>query len=473
MTDWRIEKDFLGEVKIPKERYWGIHTQRALNNFPYNNKKIPFEFIQGIVYVKKAAILTNWELEFIDDKIKDALILACDDILEGNLKEEFPLDILQGGAGTSLNMNINEVLANRALEILGYEKGRYDIIHPIETVNKNQSTNDVVPTGLRVASLFLLDKLSEKIAKLQGAFQVKEKEFTKILKIGRTELQSAVPITLGMEFSGYSEAISRDRWRVWKSQERIRVSNLGGTAIGTGIAADRDYIYLVIEKLRELINLNISRAENLIGQTAFIDDFVEVSGILKAHASNLIKISNDLRLLNLLGEIKLPPRQTGSSIMPSKINPVILESIIQSGIKVISNDKIITETASFSTLQIIEFLPLLGSTMIESLKMLIVANEILTDYVLEIKANEKKCLENLINSPTLITLFIPIIGYRKAEELIKEYYNTQTNISIGEFFKQKLGEEVFNRVLDPYYITSLGYRRDLIEKLKQNLKNNI
>ncbi len=253
----------------------------------------------------------------------EAIINACDEIAKGRFSDQFPVDALQGGAGTSTNMNLNEVIANRAIEILGGNKGDYSLIHPLEDVNLHQSTNDVYPTAIKVAGIYRLRDLAKAIAELQGAFQEKEKEFAGIIKIGRTELQEAVPITLGAEFSAFAEAISRDRWRTFKCEERLRVVNLGGTAVGTGLAAPQDYIFLVIEKLREVTGLGLSRGENLPAETANADSFVEVSGILKAHAVNLLKIANDLRLMNLLGEIKLPQLQAGSSIMPGKVNPVL------------------------------------------------------------------------------------------------------------------------------------------------------
>ncbi len=244
------------------------------------------------------------------------------------------------------------------------------MVSPLDHVNLHQSTNDTFPTAIKVAGIIGLRRLSEAVARLQGAFQDKEKEFGLIVKIGRTELQEAVPITLGMEFSAFAEAISRDRWRIFKCEERLRVVNIGGTAVGTGLAAPRDYIFLVIEKLRDVTGLGLARGENLPGETANADPFVEISGILKAHASNLAKIANDLRLLNLLGEIKVPGLQAGSSIMPGKINPVIMEAAIQAAIKAMANDFIITEAASRGTLQLSEFLPVLADALLESLELL-------------------------------------------------------------------------------------------------------
>jgi aspartate ammonia-lyase len=307
-------------------------------------------------------------------------------------------------------MNLNEVIANRAAELLGGERGT-GLVHPVEDVNLHQSTNDVYPTAVKIAAIFLLRELSQAIAKLQGSFQKKEKEFAAIVKMGRTELQEAVPITLGAEFSAFGEALSRDRWRTFKCEERLRVVNIGGTAVGTGLSSPRSFIFLVIEKLRDLTGLGLSRGENLLDATANTDPFVEVSGILKAHASNLIKIANDLRLLNFLGEIELPKLQAGSSIMPGKVNPVMLEAAIQGAIKVMANDFIVAEACSRSTFQINEFLPLLAHSLLESLDILIRVNSLLADHVEAVAANEARCRQYFDQSPMIITAFLPHIGY--------------------------------------------------------------
>jgi aspartate ammonia-lyase len=454
---YRTEKDYLGSVNVPKEAYWGVHTQRALENFDFNDAKVSFILIRSIAFIKKAAAITNKELGYLEKEKADAIVSACDEIIEGGLKDQFPLNPYQGGAGTSVNMNLNEVIANRALEILGYEKGNYEIIHPIKHVNLHQSTNDVFPSAIKIASLFLIKTLQEKIAKTQGAFQRKEKEFANIVKIGRTQLQEAVPMTLGAEFSGYAEALSRDRWRTFKCEERLRVINLGATAIGTGITAPTEYIFAVWEKLRELTGLNVCRAENPISHTAHVDPFVEVSGILKAHASNIVKICNDLRILNLLGEITLQPIQTGSSIMPGKINPVMCEAAIQIGTKIFSNDFLITECASRGTLEICEFLPLLGHSLIESLTLLISLNEKLENYVKNIRANSEKCQEYAKKSPSLITAFLPLIGYEKAEEMLNEFKKLKRE-DFEEFLKERFDEFTVKTKLSPFKITQLGYR---------------
>ena len=457
MNEKRIEHDFLGSLEMPADAYWGIHTQRAINNFPISGLKVNAVLIKSLALTKKACCLANLETGHLPAEKGKAIIAACDEIAVGELSDQFPVDALQGGAGTSTNMNINEVIANRAIEFLGGQKGNYSLLHPLEDVNLHQSTNDVYPTALKVAAIYRLRDLSNAISSLQGAFQEKEKEFAAIVKLGRTELQEAVPITLGAEFSAFAEAFSRDRWRSFKCEERLRVVNLGGTAVGTGIAAPRDYIFLVIEKLRDVTGLGLSRGENILGETANADSFVEVSGILKAHAVNLIKICNDLRLLNFLGEIRLPQLQAGSSIMPGKVNPVLVESAIQVGMKVIANDAIVTETAARGTFQINEFLPLLSHALLESLDILTNINGLLTAHVRGINADKDKCEEYFNASPMIITALLPVIGYEKATEFITEF-SSGSEGNMRWFLEEKLGKELTDKIFSPYQLTALGYK---------------
>ncbi len=455
----RIEKDFLGEKKIPQEVYWGIHTERARENFPISGYRMSPSLIKALAVVKKACAEANLELGYLEEKKANAIFQACDEITEGKFADQFPVDALQGGAGTSSNMNINEVIANRAAELLGGKRGEAGIVHPVEDVNLHQSTNDVYPTAVKIAAIFLLRDLSQAIAKLQGSFQRKEKEFAKIVKMGRTELQEAVPITLGAEFSAFGEALARDRWRTFKCEERLRVVNIGGTAVGTGLSSPRSFIFLVIEKLRDLTGLGLSRGENLLDATANTDPFVEVSGILKAHASNLIKIANDVRLLNFLGEIELPKLQAGSSIMPGKVNPVMLEATIQAALKVMANDFIIAEACSRSTFQINEFLPLLAHSLLESLDILTRINPLLADHIEALAANEPRCRQYLDQSPMIITAFLPRIGYDRANALLQEFFSSGRN-NLREFLSEKLGKNLVEKILSPYQLTSLGYRED-------------
>ncbi len=457
--NYRKEHDLLGEKDIPDHVYWGIHTERGRENFNLTGYRVNSALIKALAMVKKACCIANFELGYIEREKAEVIEYACDEIIEDHLSDSFPVDALQGGAGTSTNMNINEVIANRAIELSGRQKGDYSFIHPIETVNLHQSTNDTYPTAVKIAAILGLRNLSQKIAELQGAFQKKEKEFAEIVKIGRTELQEGVPVTLGAEFSCFAEAIARDRWRTFKCEERLRTVNIGGTAVGTGLCAPRSYIFLVIEKLRDITGLGIARGENVMDQTANSDPFVETSGIMKSHASNIIKISNDLRTLNLLGEIVLPPVQAGSSVMPGKVNPVMAEAAIQAGIKVMANDLIICETTSRSTFQINEFMPLLSFAMLETIDLLINTNNMLTGYVEQIKANKDLCREYFDRSPVIVTAFIPYIGYDACTEIIKEFF-TLEHKNLREFLCNKLGKEMVERVLSPYKLMSLGYRKE-------------
>ncbi len=453
----RKENDALGSKEIPDETYWGIHTQRALENFPVSAVQVPRGLIEAFVLVKKAAAQSNLELGFLDDKKAGAIIAACDELLAGRHADQFPLDALQGGAGTSTNMNVNEVIANLAIETLGGQKGQYDLVHPIEHVNLHQSTNDVYPTALKMAAIFALRRLSENAARLQGVFQKKEKEFADVIKVGRTEMREAVPMTLGGEFGAFAEGFARDRWRTFKCEERLRVVNIGGTAIGTGLGAPRSYIFLVIEKLRQLSGLGLTRSDQILDATANADAFVEVSGILKAHAANLIKIANDLRLLSLLKEIILPEVQAGSSIMPGKVNPVILESVIQAGMRAIANDAIVTQAASDGTLQINEFLPVLGLALLESLEILISSDGMLAAHTEGITANREVCRYHLERSETIVTAFLPHIGYDRAGELLKAFKAIRRE-NLREYLEEQLGKDLVEKVLSPHNLMSLGYR---------------
>lgn len=454
----RVEKDAFGELALAEDCYWGIHTERAIRNFRITGRPVNPVLIRALALVKKACCLANLETGNIEEKKAKAIIQAAEETAEGKLAGQFPVDALQGGAGTSVNMNLNEVIANRAIEILGSRRGDYSLVSPLEDVNLHQSTNDTFPTAVKIAGIHGLRGLSEKAAALQGAFQEKEKEFGKIVKVGRTELQEAVPLTLGAEFAAFSEAIARDRWRTFKCEERLRVVNIGGTAVGTGLAAPRDYIFLVIEKLREVTGLGLARGENLAGETANADPFVEVSGMLKAHATNLMKIANDLRLLNLLGEIHLPGLQAGSSIMPGKVNPVLMEAAIQAGIKVAANDSIIAEAASRGTLQIIEFLPLLADALLESLELLANTDTMLAGAVRDIRADEEKCRAYFDRSPTIITALLPLTGYGKAAALLKEFEQSGSD-DMRKFLETKLGRETVEQALSPYRLTALGYKK--------------
>jgi aspartate ammonia-lyase len=459
--EYRHEDDFLGAVQVPAQAFWGAHTQRAVDNFPLTGYRVHAGMIRAFALVKKACCMANAELGLLGRVKANAIIQACDEVAEGRWADQFPVDALQGGAGTSTNMNVNEVVANRAIEILGGEHGQYVIVHPIEDVNLNQSTNDTYPTALKVSAIFGLRRLSEAIAGLQGAFQDRERAFAGIVTLGRTELQEAVPLTLGAEFSGFAEAASRDRWRTFKCEERLRVVNIGGTAIGTGLSAPRSYIFLVIERLRDVTGLGLARGENLVDQTANADTFVEISAILKAHAANLVKICNDLRLLSLLGEIRLPSLQAGSSIMPGKVNPVLLEAAIQAGLKVMANDSLISDACSRGSLQINEFLPLVSFTLHESLDLLTRIDTRLAEHVKGITADEKRCRSYFERSPMIVTALLPRIGYEKATTLIGEFFSSGRE-NVLDFLSEKLGRDLVEDVFSPRKLVALGYKDEQV-----------
>ena len=454
---YRDEHDMLGIKAVPADACYGIHTVRALENFPLSGRHVHPELIRALALVKKACCQANAELEYLPADLAGAISSACDDVAEGKFADQFPVDALQGGAGTSTNMNVNEVIANRALELLGRAKGDYAAIHPLDHVNLHQSTNDVFPTALKIAVIKLLRELSGLLATLQETFQRKENDFAEIAKIGRTEMQDAVPLTLGAEFSAFAEAIARDRWRTFKAEERIRIVNLGGTAIGTGLTAPRSYIFLVIEKLRQITGLGLARGENCVDQTANADAFVEVSAILKAAAVNFQKIARDLRLLHCFGEVHLASVQAGSSIMPGKVNPVIMESIIQGAMQVRADDHLIAECAASGTLQINEFLPLLADALLRELKLLRSMTAMLTGAVDALEARPERCRELLEACPMVITAFIPHLGYEHALALLEEFRQSKEK-NIRTFLSGKLDPQLVGQVMSPQNLIALGHR---------------
>lgn len=453
----RSEKDFLGEKHIPQDRLWGIHTARALENFSLSRNVVHPDLIKAYALVKKACALANTELGFLTKDIGQAIQSAAQEIAEGKHTEHFILDALQGGAGTSTNMNLNEVIANRALQLLNKTPGDYASLDPLSQVNLHQSTNDTYPTALKLAALFKLKHLSETCATLQNVVQAKEKQYADILVLGRTELEPAVPMTLGRIFSGYAEAFGRDRWRTFKCEERIRQINLGGTAVGTGLTAPRKYIFLVTEKLQQLTGLPVARAENLVDQTMNADSFVEVSGILCSLAVNLSKVARDLRLYQLLGEISLPQLQTGSSIMPGKVNPVLIEAIIQSALVTQEKHNLIMQAAAQGSLQINEYLPLVAESLLTMLDLLINTTRSLSLHIEGLCVDTAVCLRHVEESPALITALIPQVSYKEAELVVKQFQQEQ-KVNMRHFLNEKFGTEFVNKMLSPQQLNQLGYK---------------
>ncbi|MBD3316071.1 MAG: aspartate ammonia-lyase [Chitinivibrionales bacterium] len=467
----RVEHDLLGEREVPADAYWGIHTLRASENFALSDVTIAPELIRALAQVKKSCARANGELGYLDTGGAEAIERACGEVAAGSLADQFILDAYQGGAGTSTNMNVNEVIANRALEILKYPRGRYDIIHPLEHVNLHQSTNDVYPTALKIAAIAGVRRLSEATAHLQGRLQQKEKAWADIITIGRTEMQDAIPLTLGAQFSAFADAVSRDRWRTFKCEERLRVVNIGGTAVGTGLTAPRRYIFLVIERLRQITGYGLTRGENLVDQTANADALVEVSGILSANASTLTKIANDLRMLHYLGEIRLPPLQAGSSIMPGKINPVVCEAVVASALRVHANHTVVARATALGSFQIVEQMPLVAQALLESLKLLFRGNTMLAECIERIEPDPAVCRSHAYRSPMLITAFLPHIGYERAQGLVHAYQGEGAGETFKDFLVRELGVELVDRVLTSENIMALGFR-DIHRRQRGNNDTN-
>ena len=423
----RRESDFLGPREIPAEAYWGVHTARAVENFPISGQtvsQVP-DLVRALAFVKRAAARANAQLGVLDAERALAVQRACDDLIGGQLHEQFVVDLIQGGAGTSTNMNANEVIANRALEHLGQPKGAYERLHPNDHVNASQSTNDVYPTALRLAAWFGIGRLLLAMSALRGAFEAKAEEFKNVLKIGRTQLQDAVPMTLGQEFLAFAIMIGEDEQRLAEARALIEEVNLGATAIGTGINAPHGYAELVVRLLAEDSGVPVVAAANLVEATQDTGAFVQLSGVLKRVACKLSKICNDLRLLSSgpqagFGDIKLPPRQAGSSIMPGKVNPVIPEVMNQVAFEVIGNDVTITMASEAGQLQLNAFEPIMGYALFRSVEHLTRACRTLQVNCIEgIQANHELLARRVAESVTLVTALNPIIGYEKAALIAK------------------------------------------------------
>jgi len=465
MPETRLEHDLLGPRDLPRTARHGIHTLRALENFPLLGRPAHSELLRAFGAVKLAALRVNHALGFFpDETLAKAIEEACRELMEGHCLSDLPVDALQGGAGTSTNMAVNEVLANRALELLGKPHGDYGTVSPTDDLNLHQSTNDTYPTALRIAAIRGLKELERQVLGLQEAFQEKEKAFAHIVKVGRTEMQDAVLTTLGREMGAYAEALNRDRWRLAKCEERLRVVNLGGTAIGTGLAAPREYIFRVVDELREITGLGLARAENLVEATQNADVFVEVSGLLKTLAATLIKVSGDLRLLGSgpqagLGELKLPPRQAGSSIMPGKVNPVIPEAVTQAAILALAHDHAITFAVSQGSLELNPFLPLVAHSLLESLDLLARACSILrTHCVAGLEADEARCRAQVENGTAAATALLPLIGYEAVCALVQRAQAAGTSVKDQGTGEGLFTEAQFQEATSPEAVGRLGSR---------------
>ncbi len=478
----RQEKDFIGECQIPSDALYGIHSYRASQNFPIDT---PFskKWYAAVGMVKHACYLTykkykdaaqkqyeHLDLQFIDDHIIDALIASASEVSNGEYFNHFIVPAIQGGAGTSINLNINEIIANKSLLKLGLKPGDYQTIDPIEQTNIFQSTNDVIPTALKLCSIQLFKYLDISISKTLQTLERLESETRNTLRQAYTQMQMAVPSSYDKLFSSYNNALSRDWWRVSKCFERIKEVNLGGGAIGTGIAIPSFFIVEVIQQLQRLSNLPITRSENLSDNTSNLDVFVEVHAILKAHAVNLEKMVADLRLMSsdlfIHRELFLPKKQVGSSIMPGKVNPVIPEYVISAAHKIYANDVLITSLSGQGCLDLNAYLPVIGHSLIQSIELLISCNNTINHNLLEgITLNKQSDRQTLFLNPSITTALSPYIGYNKAALLAK--LMNEKKISIIEANKQlNLVEEGFlDELLKPEQLLRLGYRLKDIHKI--------
>ncbi len=462
MSTYRTERDLIGEKQVPKEAYYGIQTMRACENFPITGYPPHPELIRAFGYVKKAAAMANRDVGVLQTNIADAIIAAADEIISGSLQDEFVVDAIQGGAGTSFNMNANEVIANRAIEILGGEKGEYMRVSPNTHVNMAQSTNDAFPTAIHIASLRLADGLTTQLKELIASLKEKEIEFDDVLKMGRTHLQDAVPIRMGQEFGAYRRVLSRDLERISRSVAHLYDINMGATAVGTGLNAKVEYIEKVAEYLADITGYPFKTAEDLVDATQNTDAYTEVSSALKIMAINLSKMANDLRLMSSgprtgLNEINLPPRQPGSSIMPGKVNPVMCEVINQISFQVIGNDHTISLASEAGQLELNVMEPVLVFNLLQSLSILQNGIKVFREYAINgLTANIDHCREVVEHSVGIITAINPHVGYEVATRVAKEAI--QSGRSVREICIETgiLSEEELNEILDPKEMTNPG-----------------
>jgi len=462
IMDVRIERDSLGEKEVPADRYYGIQTVRAKENFPITGYSTNQSLIRAFGYIKKAAAIANCELGLLDPKKAKAIIAACDEIIAGKWDDEFIVDPIQGGAGTSLNMNVNEVIANRAIELLGGLKGDYRIVSPNTDVNMSQSTNDTFPTALNMACLDVSKDLITELEALVTSLKKKEIEFDDVVKMGRTHLQDAVPIRLGQEFSAYYSVIRRDLGRVRNALENLNSISIGATSIGTGLNALPEYTEKVVRYLSEYTGMPFSSAENLVDATQNTDSYTELSSVLKITAINLSKIASDLRLMNSgpktgFNEINLPARQAGSSIMPGKVNPVICEVMNQISFQVSGNDHTIALASEHGQLEINVMKPVIAFNLLQSITILTNGIKVFRKYAIDgITANIEQCRRLVENSIGIITAVSPYIGYEKASQIAKKAL--KTNQSIREICLEEgvLSEEQLDKILDVKKMTNPG-----------------
>lgn len=456
-TAYRTEHDLLGEAQVPESAYYGIQSQRAMDNFDITGVQLSHypNVPRALAMVKKACALANRDLDMLDAAKADAIAQACDEIIAGKLHDQFVVDMIQGGAGTSTNMNATEVICNRALEIMGHKRGEYDFLHPNTHVNMAQSTNDVYPTSMRLAMVLKHKSLIEALESLKAAFEAKAGEFKHILKVGRTQLQDAVPMTLGQEFQAFATTIGEDVQRISDMAALLREINLGGTAIGTGITADSSYAPLAVKYLSEISGEEMILAGDLVEATSDMGAFVIFSSALKRLAVKLSKISNDLRLLSSgpncgLNEINLPEMQPGSSIMPGKVNPVIPECMSQIAYHVIGNDLVVTLASEAAQLQLNAMEPVLVYKILESIQQLTNGMQMLeTRCVRGITANPEVCQGYLDRSVSLVTALNPYLGYENSSRIAKAALKSGRRVIDLVLEENLLSEEQLKEILKP------------------------
>jgi aspartate ammonia-lyase len=462
MKNYRIEKDFLGEKEVPVDAYYGVQTLRAVENFPITGYRLHGALIVAMAIVKKAAALANMETGLLNPRIGQAIVAAAEEIIAGKWHEQFIVDPIQGGAGTSINMNTNEVIANRGLELLNEVKGNYFQLSPNTHVNMAQSTNDAFPTAIHIATLTLLEKLLKTMDNLHEAFAAKAKQFDSIIKMGRTHLQDAVPIRLGQEFEAYRRVLGRDIRRIQQSRQHLYEVNMGATAVGTGLNADPRYIESVVKHLADISGFPIVGAEHLVDATQNTDAYTEVSAALKVCMMNMSKIANDLRLMASgprvgLREISLPARQPGSSIMPGKVNPVMAEVINQIAFQVIGNDNTICLASEAGQLELNVMEPVLVFNLLQSISIMDNGFRVFREYCVEgIEANKEVLKEYVEKSVGVITAVNPHLGYETAARIAREAILTGKSVRELCLYYNVLTEEELDLILDPYEMTDPG-----------------
>lgn len=457
--EFRTERDYLGGMKVPVEAYYGVQTARAIENFPISGQTSMPAFTMAMVSIKKAAAMVNVELGCLDSRIGNMIILACDRILNGEFQDQFLVDVYQAGAGTSHHMNVNEVIANIAIEMLGGIKGDYSVVHPNDHVNYGQSTNDVYPTAMRIAALQLSKKFIKNLYDLVETFRQKTKSLDSIVKAGRTHLQDAVPIRVGQEFSGYTDALLKATRGSEKATESLKELGIGGSAVGTGINTRREYAGMVVEKLKKIVNLDIKESKNRFEAMQSNAPFVEVSSAIRTLAVEIIRIANDIRLMNSgpntgLAEIDLPAVQPGSSIMPGKVNPVIPEMMNMVCFSVIGNDLTIAMAAQAGQFELNVMMPLIQHKLLDSIVILTNAVKIFNEKCISgLTANEKRCQDYAMRSLGIVTVLNPITGYSKASEIVMESMRTGKSVRDVILEQNILSADQLNHILSPASMT--------------------